>query len=85
MPLPDIILNSPYILVTLSSSPTGVIPQKKGFQIGYVEMVYDTSDKTVVGQYVMFNSEESEAFLYGSTLYYRVKEENILFRENPPL
>lgn len=85
MALPDIILNSPYILVTLSSSPTGVIPQTAGFVIGYVEMVYDTSDKTVVGQYVMFRQIKAESFLYGSTIYYRVKEENVLFKENPPL
>lgn len=85
MALPDISLSWPYVLVTLASSPKGIIPQKKGFQIGYVEMVYDTSDNTVVGQYVMFNTEDAEAFLYGSTIYYRVKEENILYRENPSL
>jgi hypothetical protein len=83
MALPNIILNAPYVLVTLSASPSGIIPQKKGEQIGYVEMVYDTSDKTAAGQYVIFNSEDSVAFLYGSTIYYRIKEENVLFRETP--
>lgn len=84
MALPSIILNSPFILITLSSSPTGIIPNKKGHQIGYVELVYDTSDNTTVGQYVMFDSEKAESFIYGSTVYYRIKEEQVLYKENSP-
>jgi len=85
MALPDIILTAPYVIITISSSPQGIIPNKKGFKVGYVEMVYDTSDTTTVGQYVMFNSEQEESFIYGSTVYYRIKEEQILYRENPAL
>jgi len=85
MPLPDIIISSPYIVVTLSASPTGVIANAKGFVIGYVEMVNKLSDKVTLEQYVMFNVEKAQSFIYGSTVYYRVDENDILFQENPPL
>ena len=85
MPLPDIIISSPYVVVTLSASPTGVVPNSKGFVIGYVEMVNQLSDKVATGQYVMFNKELTESFIYGSTVYYRVDENDILFQENTPL
>lgn len=85
MPLPDIIIESPYVIVTLLSSPSGIIPNKAGFQVGYVEMVNQLSDKVTTGQYVMFDSLKAESFIYGSTIYYRVDENEILFQENPPL
>lgn len=84
MPVPDIILNPPDVLITLSSSPSGLVPYKAGFQIGYVESVYDTSDSTTVGQYVMFDINNSKAFIYGSTIYYKISEQEIFFKENPP-
>ena len=85
MALPNIIISSPYIVVTLSQSPTGVIPNKAGFVIGYVEMVNQLSDKVTTGQYVMFNQSITESFIYGSTVYYRVDENDIMFQENPAL
>lgn len=85
MPLPDILISPPFVIVTLSASPSGVIPNKAGFQVGYVEMVNQLSDKVTTGQYVMFDINSAESFIYGSTVYYRVDENNILFQENPPL
>ncbi len=85
MAAPNITLESPYILVSLSASPNGIIPYRKGFQIGYVEVVNQITDNITVGTFLMFNNEANEAFLYGSTVYYRIKEEHILFKENPPL
>jgi hypothetical protein len=85
MPAPDIILDKPFLLVSLSASPLGIVPLKQGFVIGYVEKVYETSDKTETGQYVMFDKDKSRAFVYGSTVYYIVDENDSLFQENPAL
>lgn len=85
MPTPNIIIESPYVLVTLSASPSGVIPNKAGFQIGYVEMVNQLSDTVAVGQYVMFDMTQAKSFIYGSTQYYLIDENNLLFQENPAL
>jgi hypothetical protein len=81
--LPDIIIESPFILATLSASPTGIIPQKAGFEIAFVQMVNQLSTKVTVGQYVMLDKNDARAFLYGSTIYYLVDENNLLFQENP--
>ena len=82
MPLPTIILNPPQLLVTLSNSPRGYVPYgNTTFTVGFVQMVYDGSLDTIVGDYVYFYSDKVPAFVYGSTVYYVVPENQRVFKE----
>lgn len=83
MPLvPGITLNSPNVLVTQSGASTlGIENTQFGWILGSVEAVYDTSDKSSVGQTVYFDPTKAESFIYGSTLYYIVDENFASFVE----
>lgn len=84
MPIP-IILNKPYLLVTLSGSPTGIVPNEKTTLVfGLVDMIYATCDKTSVGDFVLFNQNKSDSVMFGSTIYYLVDESFTVFKQIPP-
>ena len=83
MPIvPGIILNAPNILVTQSgASSLGIENTQFGWILGTVEDVYDTSDKSSLGQTVYFDPTTVQSFIYGSTLYYIVDENFASFVE----
>lgn len=79
---PDITLKFPFVLVSDTTDSKGL--QNIGgvaLNFCYVEMVYDTSDKTKVGDTGYFERDKALQFLYGSTIYYLVNEDNIKFKE----
>lgn len=85
MPISDIILNSPYVLVTLANSPAGIVPSgSTNLVFGYVERVNELCDSVLVGEYVFFDRDTAKAVQYGSTVYYLVDETFNLFKEIPP-
>lgn len=85
MPVPPIILNKPYVLVTLANSPNGVIPiGNTNLVFGYVELINDLCDSVSVGEYVFFNRNDAKAVQYGSTIYYLVDETFNIFKEQTP-
>ena len=82
--LPPIILSKPNLLVSKTDiGPNGETSQSADFVYGYVEMIYDTCDDVVVGQYVLFQLSIARALLYGSTIYYIINEQHKLFKEVP--
>lgn len=84
MPIP-IILSKPYLLVTLSSSPTGIVTREDTTLVfGLVDMKYETCDKVNVGDFVLFNQKKAESVQYGSTIYYIVDEVFSFFKQIPP-
>lgn len=85
MPLiPGITLNAPNILVTQSGASTlGIQNAQFGWILGTVEDVYDTTDKSVLGQTVYFDPTKVQSFIYGSTIYYIVDENFASFVEPP--
>ncbi len=88
MPIPTIILDKPYVLVSLQDSPQGIEPLgNTNFVFGYVEHVYDTCDKIEVGNYIYFDNSEQSGFSYENTIYYLIQDNKILFKEDyiPPL
>lgn len=85
MPL-DIILNKPYLLVTLSNSPAGIVPTSSTTLVfGVVVMAYATCDSVAVNDFVLFNQIDAQSVMYGSTVYYLVDESFSFLKEPPPL
>ncbi len=84
MALPNIILPQPYVLVTQTSSASGILPIGSNLKFGEVVMVYATSDRVLVGQIVMFDVSESQEFSFDDTIYNIVKDDFVSGQE-PPL
>lgn len=81
----DITLPSPYVFITPSEGLYGLIPiQGNTMRFGTVAYVYDTSDRVAVGQTVIFDTKYASIFMYGSTVYYLVKDEFVTGQENTP-
>lgn len=81
----DITLPSPYVLITPSDGVYGLIPiQGNTMRFGTVAQVYDTSDRVAVAQSVIFDTKYAYPFIYGSTVYYLVKDEFVTGQENAP-
>jgi hypothetical protein len=84
MALP-IILNKPYLLVTLANSPSGIVTNGETTLVfGLVNMIYATCDKVRVNDYVLFNQAKADSVMYGSTIYYLVDEAFSIFKEETP-
>lgn len=82
MAAPDITLERPKILVTLTSSGLGIdISQNFQWQNGYVELVYQTCDKFSVGDNVLFEPEKGVKLFYGSTIYFMIDDTNAAYIE----
>lgn len=76
MPLSDLVLPYPYVLLISSDSTLGILPTN-GFLFGNVVMVYDTSDRVQVGQTVMYDIKQTRDFIYGSTTYMIISAEYV--------
>ena len=85
MAAPSIILNYPNILVSQTISSIGVEIQSSGLIFGMIELIYDTSDKSAVGNIILFDPTKSIQMKYGSTIYYLLDENIASFTEIPSL
>lgn len=82
---PDIILSKPWILVTLSSSQLGIKSnQSFGWEFGTVQKIFQTCDKLIVGDSILFEPKKWPQLVYGSTIYFLVEETNAAFTEVIP-
>lgn len=77
MPAPNIILNSGEVLIQQTDSGLGIIPIDGKTAFGVVVAVYETSDKTNVGDYIMYEPSKIRQIMYGSTIYGLIKEKDI--------
>ena len=89
MALNNLILPKGKVIVLLSSSINDVVTAEGGVALnfGSVQRVYDTSDKTTVGDSVLFNINKSTPFtIISGNVFYLIDETDIQFKETviPP-
>ena len=89
MALNNLILPKGKVIVLLSSSISEVVTAEGGVALnfGSVQRVYDTSDKTTVGDSVLFNINKSTPFtIISGNVFYLIDETDIQFTETviPP-
>jgi hypothetical protein len=85
MALSDLVLGSGEVVVILSDSTLGIVPDGVALNFGTVQLVNQLSDKTTVGQSVWFDIKNATPFqvISGQT-FYKVQEQYITASE-PPL
>jgi len=82
MALGDIVLGKGEVIVILSDSTLGIVSAGKALSFGTVQSVNKLTDKTTVGQSVMFPVEQSTPFMIISgVVFYKVNEKDISFSE----
>jgi len=82
--LSDLILAKGKVIVLLSESINEVVTAEGGVALnfGSVQRVYETSDKTTVGDSVLFNINQSTPFtIISGNVFYLIDEKDILFTE----
>ena len=89
MALSDLILPKGKVVVLLSESINDVVTAEGGtaLNFGSVQRVYETSDKTTVGDSVLFNINKSTPFkIISGNVFYLIDETDIQFTETviPP-
>ena len=82
MAVPDIVLQEPFILISLSDSLLGIRLQTDQWVFGTVEKVYSGATAFAVTDSVAFPKENSVQIVYGSSIYYMVDITNVFFSEN---
>ena len=85
MAAPDITLVNGQVLVTESGSTSGIVAIDPTIMFGTIEKVSDLTNTAIVGTSVMFNPQNGRQFMYGSTIYYLITEDNISGVEPPPV
>ncbi len=84
MALSDIILGTNEAIVILSDSTLGIVSAGKALNFGSVQAVNELSDKTTVGQSVMFDISKATPFMIISgQIFYKVNEDDITLTEPP--
>lgn len=84
MALSDLILAKGKVVVLLSDSINEVVTAEGGIALnfGIVQRVYETSDKTTVGDSVLFDINKSIPFMIISgNVFYLIDETDIQFTE----
>lgn len=84
MALSDLILPKGKVVVLLSESINDVVTAEGGIALnfGSVQRVYETSDKTTVGDSVLFDINKSIPFMIISgNVFYLIDETDIQFTE----
>lgn len=84
MALSDLILPKGKVVVLLSESINDVVTAEGGtaLNFGSVQRVYETSDKTTVGDSVLFNINKSTPFtIISGNVFYLIDETDIQFTE----
>jgi hypothetical protein len=87
MPFPStIILDNPKVaLQQVSSGASGTKPTNSSYILGIVSAIYETSDRTNVGQVVLFNPQKAIEVIHENESYYLVDEPELFFRDGAPL
>ncbi len=87
MAAPNITLDPNTILVTLTSSSSGIVITTGDYNFGLVAKIADAMDAFTVGQTVSFKINDAVEMIYGSTIYYLVdvSETKVIFKETVPL
>ena len=84
MAVTDIILNSGEVVVILSDSILDIVAVDNSLNFGTVQAVNQLSDKTTVGQSVLFNIKKAVPFqIISGTTFYKVNEDDLQFSETP--
>jgi len=85
MALSDIVLGKNEIIVVLSDSYSGMVAVNDALNFGVVQVVNQLSDKTTVGQSVLFDVKQALPFMIISgQVFYKVNEDNITLTEVIP-
>lgn len=86
MAITDIILQKPQVLVRQTSTGSlGINVDNVIYSWGTVEKVYDTSDKTTVGNSILFKVPNNPLFTVSGVKYYIINEDvDVSFTEIPP-
>ncbi len=86
MALSDIILGAGQAIVILSDSTLGIVSAGIALNFGTVQAVNELSDKTTVGQSVMFDISKATPFMIisGQT-FYLANEDDFQLTEPPPV
>ncbi len=78
MALSDFILKPGEIIVTKSTSTVGLAAVDSALNFGTVQYVNQFSNKTTVGQSVMFDTTKGTQFMYISGItYYLINEDDV--------
>lgn len=85
MALSDIILGRNEVIVILSGSTTGMVGVDKALNFGTVQKVNQLTNKTTVGQSILFNTEQAVPFMIISgQVFYKVNEDLVTLTELMP-
>lgn len=79
MALSDIILQAKKVILSSSAPPSDAGAVSGDYAYGYVEKVYETSDKTIVGNTVLYNQKKTTTFNTDGATYLVVDEDDLLF------
>lgn len=86
MSLDQIILGKNEVIVVLSDSTLGLVPVSDALNFGTVQMVNQLSNKTTVGQSVLFDIKTAIPFrIISGVVFYKVNENEITLTEPPYL
>lgn len=83
MPTPDLTLQPTYVLISSSASVLGGQADGSTLNFGTIELIYETSDTFIVGDLVMYDTSKQILVIYDGVQYALIKEEFILYKENP--
>lgn len=84
MALEDIILGKNEVVVVLSDSTLGLVAVDDALNFGTVQLVNQLSNKTTVGQSVLFDIKTATTFrVISGIVFYKVNENEITLTEPP--
>jgi hypothetical protein len=84
MALTDVVLLRGKMLVTLTTTASGIYATSDALTFGTVAFVCELSDNIAVGNTVMFDINGKRTFAHGSTIYYEVDESEVSLVEVTP-
>lgn len=79
---PNIILPKGVILVSITTSPSGVSADNTGCSFGYVWSIYNTCDSVQVGDVILFENNKGIEIRYQNNTFFLVMDNYILTIES---
>lgn len=77
----DIILNAGQIVLSQSTSWTGIVLDDSPLLFGSVEVINDLTDRFEVGNNVLFDPTNATKFSYSGIEYFLTTEDKVFFQE----
>jgi len=74
----------PYALIQPQASILDSEATFKGVETGMIMLIYQTSDRFIGGESILYNPSGRTSVIYSGVEYFMVKEENILSIEQTP-